>query len=124
MTRHCLQTHRHPLFVAITVRECERLTLQRYAGRQAGSVAGLGYVCSFYVINKLIRGVKPVAVQPVVRPERHAEELPVGLDLKVLQLATVPRVLSISGHEVGELNVVTSRHRLTTVTCIRYNIYC
>lgn len=80
------------------------------SARLMGRTHGVGWV---HVVDELVAGVEARTVKPVVGPESHTEELSVGLDFEVLELAAVPWVLAVSRHEVGELHVVAGRGRFT-----------
>lgn len=66
--------------------------------------------------QEVISAVKASSVEPVVRAEGDAEGALVRLDVELLELAAVPRVLAVSAHVVGELDVVAGGRRLAPAT--------
>lgn len=80
------------------------------SARLMGRAYGVGWI---HVVDELVAGVEARTVKPVVGPESHTEELSVGLNFEVLELAAVPWVLAVPRHEVGELHVVAGRGRFT-----------
>lgn len=117
-SQKCLFTSQH-LYLSNTVYNCFYILIKvafkiidslHTLHKKAGCLAccrRLNRVCCLHVVYELIGCIEARAVQTVVRPEGHAEELPVRLNLEVFELPAVPGVFPVTGHEVGELHIVT-----------------